>query len=270
MTEGQSVTAAAARGQEAGSGTPAAPGLAAPAGADHRIAPPPPARSSAATPRVPTIPRGGTGSRGSTGSGDSPGSRGSAGARGSTGPPAEPSVRVNAKLIESAILALRKPIVAAQLPLEAPGVEEARAERRKLLSQIDDYLLPRLRESGAPVLVALVGSTGAGKSTLVNSIVGVQVSMTGIRAPDDQQPGARLPPRRRRLVRGERLPAHRAPGAPGGAGPVGPGRAARARGERGHAQGRRPAGHARHRLGGARRTASSRTSSSTPPTCGCS
>jgi hypothetical protein len=188
MTEGQSVTAAAARRQGAGSGVPAAPGLAAPAGGDHRIAPPPPARSSAITPRVPTIPQGGTGSGGGTGSRDSTGPEGSTGPRGSTGPPAEPSVRVNAKLIESAILALRKPIVAAQLPLEAPGVEEARAERRKLLGQIDDYLLPRLRESGSPVLVALVGSTGAGKSTLVNSIVGGQVSMTGIRRPTTNSP----------------------------------------------------------------------------------
>jgi hypothetical protein len=100
----------------------------------------------------------------------------------------EPHVRVDGRKLESALLALRHLIVEVPLHLEAPGVEEARAERRKLLSQIDDYLLPRLRQSGAPVLVALVGSTGAGKSTLMNSLVGAQVSNTGARRPTTNSP----------------------------------------------------------------------------------
>jgi energy-coupling factor transporter ATP-binding protein EcfA2 len=74
------------------------------------------------------------------------------------------------------------------LVYETENAEATRAERRKLLSQIDDYLLPRIRQSEAPILVALVGSTGAGKSTLVNSIVGAQVSATGIRRPTTNSP----------------------------------------------------------------------------------
>ena len=100
----------------------------------------------------------------------------------------EPFARVDARKLEAALLGLRHPIVTVPLMLEAPGVAEARAERVKLLSQIDDYLLPRLRQSGAPILVALVGSTGAGKSTLLNSLVGKQVSATGIRRPTTNSP----------------------------------------------------------------------------------
>src|SRR3712207_847241 len=77
---------------------------------------------------------------------------------------------------------------ALELRLEVPGVEDARRLRRELVDQIDDYLLPRLRGMDAPLLMVVGGSTGAGKSTLVNSLLGEPVSPAGVLRPTTRAP----------------------------------------------------------------------------------
>ncbi len=75
-----------------------------------------------------------------------------------------------------------------RLPLELPGVEPQRATREELLGQLDDYVLPRLREIEAPLLAVVGGSTGAGKSTLVNSVLGRRVTQPGVLRPTTRSP----------------------------------------------------------------------------------
>ena len=82
----------------------------------------------------------------------------------------------------------------ATYPLVMPSADEADGSARRWSSQLDDYLLPRLRRLDAPLLVVVGGSTGAGKSTLVNSLVRAPVSPAGRAAADDPGAGAGLPP----------------------------------------------------------------------------
>ena len=83
----------------------------------------------------------------------------------------------------AAVDRLREGADAVRLPLELDGAEEARVARRELVQQLDDYVLPRLRSLDAPLLAVVGGSTGAGKSTLVNSLVGDHVTRTGVIRP---------------------------------------------------------------------------------------
>ena len=71
----------------------------------------------------------------------------------------------------AAVRTLRDAVEQAALPLDLPGAESARSSRASLLKQLDDYVLPRLEALDAPLLAVVGGSTGAGKSTLVNSLV---------------------------------------------------------------------------------------------------
>jgi hypothetical protein len=83
---------------------------------------------------------------------------------------------------------LRDELAAARLVLDLPDAEGARSVRSELVAQIDDYLLPRLRQRDAPLLMVVGGSTGAGKSTLVNSLVGAEVSAPGVLRPTTRAP----------------------------------------------------------------------------------
>jgi energy-coupling factor transporter ATP-binding protein EcfA2 len=75
-----------------------------------------------------------------------------------------------------------------ELPLPVDGAEQARAEARAALSQLADHVTPRLASLDAPLLVVIGGSTGAGKSTLVNALVGAPVSRSGAIRPTTRRP----------------------------------------------------------------------------------
>jgi hypothetical protein len=107
--------------------------------------------------------------------------------------------------LPDAVRGLRDELAAVRLELEVPGAAEARRVRDDLVAQADDYLLPRLSQMDAPVLMVVGGSTGAGKSTLVNSLVGSVVSPAGVLRPTTRAPVLACHPDDRRWFEGDRI-----------------------------------------------------------------
>jgi energy-coupling factor transporter ATP-binding protein EcfA2 len=68
------------------------------------------------------------------------------------------------------------------------------ARRRRLAWHLDDYLLPRVRDLEAPLVCVLLGSTGAGKSSLLNGLAGAAVSPSGVVRPTTMRPVVLLAP----------------------------------------------------------------------------
>jgi energy-coupling factor transporter ATP-binding protein EcfA2 len=94
-----------------------------------------------------------------------------------------PSLRLT-----DALTALRDELATTPFGLATPEGDLARRAARAVADQIDDYLLPRLRDLDAPLLTVVGGSTGAGKSTLVNSLVGAPVTTAGVLRPTTRSP----------------------------------------------------------------------------------
>ncbi len=90
--------------------------------------------------------------------------------------------------LAEALETLRIRVGGLRLDLSVPGADRARQAQAELVGQVDDYLLPRLRQLDAPLLAVVGGSTGAGKSTLVNTLIGENVSKAGWLRPTTRGP----------------------------------------------------------------------------------
>jgi Dynamin family len=88
----------------------------------------------------------------------------------------------------TALVRLRSALQHVVLPLDLPNVAESRATRSEMVDQLEDYVIPRVMTLDAPLLAVVGGSTGAGKSTLVNSLVGTRVTEPGVLRPTTRSP----------------------------------------------------------------------------------
>lgn len=65
---------------------------------------------------------------------------------------------------------------------DAPGHGEA-TRAQTLLAHLEGYVIPRYEDLEAPLVVVILGSTGAGKSSLFNSLAGANLSKVGVLRP---------------------------------------------------------------------------------------
>lgn len=94
---------------------------------------------------------------------------------------------MNRKLIE-AFETLDEALPSVQFPLPLEGADTLRRMTGGLSNQVRDYLLPRATRLDAPLLAVVGGSTGAGKSTLVNSLLRAAVTRPGVLRPTTKSP----------------------------------------------------------------------------------
>jgi len=87
----------------------------------------------------------------------------------------------------AALTALADALAPLSFGLSGDEAGALRARRDRLVEELGGHRA-RLRDLDAPLLVVLGGVTGAGKSTIVNTLVGRVVSRTGVRRPTTSSP----------------------------------------------------------------------------------
>jgi hypothetical protein len=83
---------------------------------------------------------------------------------------------------------LRASLADPGLDIPLDGAAEHREAAAAAVRQIDDYIRPRLADLDAPLLAVVGGSTGSGKSTIVNALVGTPLTRVGVIRPTTRQP----------------------------------------------------------------------------------
>ncbi|WP_124054876.1 dynamin family protein [Arcanobacterium ihumii] len=73
--------------------------------------------------------------------------------------------------VPSVLHDLRSTLNLVRFPFAIVGSDDAQEAWRDVNHQLDDYILPRFSSLDAPLLAVVGGSTGSGKSTLINSLL---------------------------------------------------------------------------------------------------
>lgn len=82
----------------------------------------------------------------------------------------------------------RKVVAEVELPLPTRASEDANALLARMIDQLDHHLIPRVSEESSPAIVVVGGPTGAGKSTVVNALLGEDLTASGVLRPTTLTP----------------------------------------------------------------------------------
>ena len=87
-----------------------------------------------------------------------------------------------------ALVDTRRVVATTELPLPTGHEGESGELMEHMLDQLDHHLIPRVREEASPAIVVVAGSTGAGKSTVVNALMGAELTASGVLRPTTKVP----------------------------------------------------------------------------------
>ncbi len=93
----------------------------------------------------------------------------------------------------------------ARLPLDLPGSVQLNDSRKRLRTQLAARILPHLRTDGLPTVTVLGGSSGAGKSTIFNSLLGEDISPASVIRPTTRTPVICVHPKDAKAIEGHAI-----------------------------------------------------------------